>query len=248
MFVLCFELGSPHSLRSDLNSYFHPQGKVHREPRFLLMLREHRTGGHSLLLFPLPKASKATGFCAHMASSSLCKTAFIFASPPGSGSGKQNHILLYMGLGWIMAAGTGGRDTPLFMSSALSSGWGYTVDLCKDGSGQAGQGDLSSEPGLIFPSACAPPLVELMSRGRVSVPGEAQVGGCVLNTAIPPGNVFWSIAEHKERCVLGNPGLCPAHPNSGSWELSIQGHHQTKTFTVCYPKGHGQKFFSRPFV
>lgn len=183
-----------------------------------------------------------------MASSSLCKTAFIFASPPGSG-GSTNKITFCFTWGWGgpglqgQVGGTHPCLCPLLCFLA-----GVSVDLCKDGSGQAGQGDLSTEHCPIFPSACVPPPVELMFLGKVSVPGEAQVGGRVLNTAIPPGNVFWSTTKHTQRCVLGNPGLCPAHPHSRAWELSIQGHHQTKTFTICYPKGHGQKFFSRPFV
>lgn len=209
---MCFELGSPCSRRSGLNSYFYPQG----EPRFLLMwsqdfcLGEHRTGGHSLLLVPLPEASKATGSCAHMASSSLCKTAFIFASSPGSG-GATNKITFCFTWGWGGSGlqGQVGRahpcSCPLFC-------------LLVGVSGLARQGDLSSESGPMFPSACAPTPVELMlpcvSRGRVSFPGEAQVGGRVLNMALPPGNV-WSITKHTHKCIPVSQVSAPLTPTLG---------------------------------
>lgn len=102
----------------------------------------------------------------------------------------------------------------LAMTSALSSGWVVCGSLQR---WLLRQGDLSSDPGPVFPSVCVPTLVELMSvlGESVSVPGEAQVGGCVLNKALPPGNVFWSITKHTHRDVSQVTRVsAPAHPHS----------------------------------
>lgn len=107
-----------------------------------------------------------------MASSSLCKTAsylhlHLTSKEPQTKSRPALH-----GAGVDQGCReTGGQDTPLLMSSAVF--WlGCLWIFAKMALGR--QGDLSSEPGPMFPSACVPTLVELMlaarlSRGRVSL-------------------------------------------------------------------------------
>jgi hypothetical protein len=97
----------------------------------------------------------------------------------------------------------------------------------------------------MFPSACVPTIVELVSvpGESASVPGEAQVGGCVLNKALPPGNVFWSITKHTHRDASQVTRVsATAHPHSVAWELLIQSHYQTKIFTICYPNEPGVRW------
>lgn len=142
------------------------------------------------------------------------------------------------------------RTRLVYVHSSPSAGW----TGC--GSSQrwlrAWQRESLLRAGPLFPSASVPlPVVLLpacLSLGRMSLfLGEAQVGGCLLNKALPPGNVFWDINQtHIERCP------CPC-PHSGAYELSnVQGHlrpweadHQNKILTICHPKRCCQESSSR---